>query len=105
MNDETEYQSRLRLMYDWAYRSEEGRFLLQHIIGMCDVFDVGATKDAELVSAGRRSIMVQIFGELDGLKNGPLIKKRILSDLIDERSKSNVEIPEYDPLSGMGTGR
>ena len=99
-----EYTKRLRAALDWAHRTEEGRFLLQHVLRICDIFTAGGSKDAEMFSAGRRSVAMQLLNEIDGCRSGAAIKKTILCKLVDESEGSgDVEEQVYDPLASLGT--
>lgn len=99
-----EYTKRLRAALDWAYRTEEGRFLLQHILRISDLFTAGGTKDAEMLSAGRRSVALQLLNDIDGCRSAVAIKKTILCKLVDETEGSgDVEEQIYDPLAMLGT--
>jgi hypothetical protein len=85
------YERRLQYALDWANRDAHGQFLLQHVFGICGMFDTAVEENASSYLSGRRSVAVQLMADIRRNRSGVAILKTAMCNLIDEMAAGDEE--------------
>lgn len=101
--DEQDYHRRLISSLDWAARTPDGQFLLQHFFRMTGPFVTAGESSGALWNDGRRSVGIELLELCKTCRNGEAIVKTILAQFIEEdmRQEGEADVHSYDPTSAV----